>query len=497
MTRMTRILLWAFPLVCFVALFGMFGARPALAGGVVGTGNPASCTEGAFDAALAGGGVVTFNCGPNPATILLTGYKQIGSNTTIDGGHKITLDAANNRHFQVFSGRTLSLKNIRLTGGFSSNAGSIDNFGTLKTNNVTFHKNESTSDAGAISNNGTLKINNTTFTKNKALDGGGAIVNDGGTVKIKNSKFKSNKATSGASEGGAILNNAGDVVVRTTTLSKNRAAQGGAFYSDVGSTNSIKGSTLNNNTADAGAGIANYGGMELVGDTISNNIAGFQGGGIFHAGFLSITTSTIRDNHATTGGGMRHFGNSLFIQKSTFSGNSATGDGAGVYSTTNADVENSTFSGNDAGAIHGGGGWFQSRNTATFKFVTFANNTASYGAGFNADGSSSPASFIEVQNVVLSNNLGGNCAGATITSLGHNISSDTYCGAFTQQGDKTNKNANLGALANNGGPTWTHLPLLPSPLINKGVNIGGITGDQRGLPRPVGAKSDIGAVEVQ
>lgn len=497
MIRMTRVLRWTFPLVALVALLGMYGARPALASGVVGTGNPGSCTESAFDAALAGGGSVTFNCGPNPVTILLTAYKQININTTIDGGHKITLDAANNRHFQVFSGDTLSLKNIRLTGGFSPSAGSIDNFGTLKTNYVTFHKNESSSDAGAISNNGTLNINNTTFTKNKALSGGGAIMNDGGNIKIKNSTFKGNKATSVASEGGAILNNAGDVVVTASTLVKNRAGQGGAYYSDVDSTNSIKWSTLNNNGADSGAGIANYGGLQLVGATISNNIAAFQGGGIFHAGFLSITESTIRDNHATAGGGMRHFGNSLFIQKSTFSGNSATGDGAGVYSTADADIENSTFSGNDAGAINGGGGWFQSRNTATFKFVTFANNSASYGAGFNADGSSSPASFIVVQNVVVSNNIGGNCAGATITSLGHNVSSDTYCGAFTQQGDKTNKNANLGALANNGGPTWTHLPLLPSPLINKGVNIGGITTDQRGLSRPVGPKSDIGAVEVQ
>ena len=33
---------------------------------VVGDGTPASCTESAFEAAIAAGGVVTFNCGPSP-----------------------------------------------------------------------------------------------------------------------------------------------------------------------------------------------------------------------------------------------------------------------------------------------------------------------------------------------------------------------------------------------------------------------------------------------
>ena len=47
----------------------------AQAAGVVGTGTPGSCTEAALDSALAGGGAVTFNCGPNPATITLSAQK--------------------------------------------------------------------------------------------------------------------------------------------------------------------------------------------------------------------------------------------------------------------------------------------------------------------------------------------------------------------------------------------------------------------------------------
>lgn len=59
----------------------------------------------------------------------------------------------------------------------------------------------------------------------------------------------------------------------------------------------------------------------------------------------------------------------------------------------------------------------------------------------------------------------------------------------------------LGPLANNGGPTLTMAPLPGSPAINAGdAALTGapyyLTTDQRGFPRSVGGKVDIGAVEV-
>jgi hypothetical protein len=58
----------------------------------------------------------------------------------------------------------------------------------------------------------------------------------------------------------------------------------------------------------------------------------------------------------------------------------------------------------------------------------------------------------------------------------------------------------LGALADNGGPTLTHLPLLGSPAIDGGSDAAavaaGLTVDQRGQPRFLGTV-DIGAVEVE
>lgn len=95
------------------------------------------------------------------------------------------------------------------------------------------------------------------------------------------------------------------------------------------------------------------------------------------------------------------------------------------------------------------------------------------------------------------------CSG-TITSRGYNlIQSTTGCtitGIMT--GNITGVSANLGALANNGGPTLTHLPNTGSPVIDAGTNVGCAGNDQRGYNRPAegnadgNARCDIGAVEV-
>jgi hypothetical protein len=103
----------------------------------------------------------------------------------------------------------------------------------------------------------------------------------------------------------------------------------------------------------------------------------------------------------------------------------------------------------------------------------------------------------------------GNCDGA-VTSSGFNIDSGTSCGLASQTTtDHSSTNPALGALADNGGPTETILPLPGSPAIDKGSSVGqsDATHDQRGLPRPVdsptvadvagGDGSDIGAVEAQ
>ncbi len=480
--------------LCFAV--ALVGTRPALAAGVVGNGTAASCTESAFDTALAGGGSVTFNCGAVGVVITLTTNKQPAFDTTIDGGNKITLKAPNIYHFLVNPGITLTLKNIQLIQGNTSSGGSIHNYGTFKAINVKFHNNRSTDYGGAIYSEGTLVIKQSTFTKNRATFAGGAIYNNGGNATIKASTFTSNKATNASATGGAVANQDGDVRIINSTLNNNSGDEGGAFWTQFNSTNTLKNSVLSGNKGVNGAGLENFGGIEVVNSKIMNNTATGQGGGIYHGGFMSISKSTISGNKAATGGGMRDFGNSTDIQQSTFSSNQATGDGGGIYTSASLGVRNSTFSGNSAGAGHFGGAIFAYNNDISLEYVTVANNTAPTYGGVYSDGVSNAS--IYMQNTALSNNTNGNCGGATIVSGGFNLSSDNSCSSeLNQNGDQNNKNAKLGALASNGGPTQTHLPLAGSPLINKGKTDNHINFDQRGFTRPVGPKADIGAVEVQ
>ena len=87
------------------------------------------------------------------------------------------------------------------------------------------------------------------------------------------------------------------------------------------------------------------------------------------------------------------------------------------------------------------------------------------------------------------------CSG-TITSLGHNLSSDRSCG-FTAVGDLSDSDPKLGPLQDNGGPTFTQALLPGSPAIDAGDDavVATASTDQRGLPRKRGLHVDIGAYE--
>jgi hypothetical protein len=139
-----------------------------------------------------------------------------------------------------------------------------------------------------------------------------------------------------------------------------------------------------------------------------------------------------------------------------------------------------------------------------FVYDTIASNTS-------ADGSNVWTSGATLTSVgtVIALPLGGstNCAGvsAHIVSQGYNWDDDGSCGFGAGPGDHSNAgDPQLGALANNGGPTQTRLPDGdPSPLIDaipasacQTGDAAGVTTDQRGVTRPQGVGCDIGAVEV-
>ena len=89
-----------------VLLLMLFAPLPVAAGGTVGT-----CDQSSLDAALAGGGTVTFTTGS--CTIAVTSQKTITAETTIDGGGVITLSGGDaTRVFTVSNGITLTLANL-------------------------------------------------------------------------------------------------------------------------------------------------------------------------------------------------------------------------------------------------------------------------------------------------------------------------------------------------------------------------------------------------
>lgn len=98
------------------------------ANAVVGNGSPASCTEAAFDAALAtasnGGGTITFDCGPAVTMISFTDSKFLTQdNVTIDGNNRIVLKAGNAKRLFFAGTPTFRLQNITLRQGNSLGGG--------------------------------------------------------------------------------------------------------------------------------------------------------------------------------------------------------------------------------------------------------------------------------------------------------------------------------------------------------------------------------------
>ena len=230
----------------------------------------------------------------------------------------------------------------------------------------------------------------------------------------------------------------------------------------------LRGFTVTEGGPDEGGGFLNLGRLSLTSVTVSGNSAGGQlGGGILNQGTLTLTNSTVSGNSSTypgrgTGGGGIH------------------NDNSGTMT-----LMNSTVSGNTGGGIRSDG------------TMTLTNSTVS------GDGISSREGVVMLANSVVDGACDGN-----ITSNGYNIESPGNTCGFDQEGDQpsvTEEDLNLGELANNSGPTMTHLPGggdfgEDSAAIDK---IPGdscdVTDDQRGQPRPEtgGTMCDVGSVEVQ
>ncbi|GAB5519167.1 MAG: hypothetical protein RhofKO_14180 [Rhodothermales bacterium] len=293
-------------------------------------------------------------------------------------------------------------------------------------------------------------------------------------------------------DGGGIYMRSGAPTITRTIITKNSASRGGGVYASGGGP-TITLSTISENNANSGGGGFNSELSEptITSSTIFGNYAGGSGGGLLLRNAVgpapptaTITGTTIFSNSARDGGGIFALDVDLNIDRSTLSNNTARSrEGGGLYVFDGtAAVTASTIFGNTSDE-EGGGVYLTNGSTlALVSSILWGNQSTRVAstAQLGVDtGTPAAVSYSAVE--------GGLPSGTT--DGGNNVSADPR----------------LGPLADNGGPTFTHVPLgVPSSALDTGL-CSGLTMDQRGRSRPYdvsGATNvtdacDMGAVERQ
>ncbi|MET0555796.1 MAG: Calx-beta domain-containing protein [Vicinamibacteria bacterium] len=460
------------------AILGAF-AVPAFAAGVVGSGSPGSCTEAALNAALVGGGNVTFNCGGSPVVIPITVQKRLSASTVIDGGSAtlVTLDAGGasprTRHFVTNDNVSLTVRNLTLRNGRCLLASQGNPPDPLE---------PAMGYGGSIRSgiNAPLTITDSRFIdnacENTGVDfGGGAIRQRRGTLVIQRTLFQGNRAANA----GAISSSDAVVTIEDSTFLSNTtnpqlgttfSGVGGGFYNDESGNGfiTIRRTVFQGNTAAYGAGALQ-----------SYFVPGDQGL------VLEDCTFTGNSTTGTAGGGAALVQNNppgpfvpVSIVRSTFTGNSAPAGGAIFSVRTPLSVTNSTFSGNTAG-----GAITVGQSSLNLSHVTIANNQ---GGAVVMDAPSG-----SIRGSIIANNSGAQC-NAALPNAGFNVQ---FPATGTCVAGAVVADPQLGPLQNNGGPTQTRAIGGGSPALNL-VTSGcpPPATDQRGVARPAGA-CDAGAYE--
>lgn len=423
------------------------GVRPVRAdSAVVGTGTPASCTEAALNAALAElypgatapGGVLSFNCGPNPHTIVVTREKYLYDGTVVDGGGLITLSGGNStRIFFVTQQARVELHHIQLINGFAAGGGAIfvepnfsGDYTYLTLNDVTLRNNNSTTFGGAIdAEHASLSITNSHLTGNSSNQGGGAITLNEGVLTMITSEVLGNTSALPAATGGGLDVWSVTLDIQTTTFRNNHSQQsaggavslrfcggtianslmdqntagliGGGIYQSNGSV-TLSQVTLTNNTAPSGGGIANdNSALVLDGATILTGNTSTSGGGIYNFnGQVTAQNVQLLNNQAAYGGGVYNSQNgTLTLADVTLSGNSATSGGGGMYNNGQSTLTRVTMALNTAG--DGGAVFNADAANLTLTNSTFSENQANFGGGVFNNGTLSLTNITIAKNSAL------------------------------------------------------------------------------------------------
>jgi hypothetical protein len=249
----------------------------------IGDGTPESCTSEAVVRAVAAGGIITFDCGPDPVTIRMTATAKVrnanGPRIVLDGGGKVTLSGGGRR-------RILYMNTCDRAQGWTTSHCQNQDHPQLTVQNLTFADGNST---GETAEGG----------------GGGAIFVRGGRVKVINSRFVNNRCDrTGPDLGGAALrvlsqyDNRPVYVVNSTFTGG--ICSNGAALSSIGVSWVILNSVfVGNRAVGVGANPARAG-----------TPGGGSGGAIYCDGnefSVRIAGTIVEDNRANSGGGAIFF----------------------------------------------------------------------------------------------------------------------------------------------------------------------------------------------
>ena len=270
---------------------------------VVGSGTPASCSASAFVAAVAKGGVITFDCGAAPHTIVLTQTAKVFNDKSqkviIDGGGKVTLSGGG--RVRILYQNTCDEEQVWTTSHCDD-----QEYPQLTVQNLTFIDGNAKSTeegGGAIyAQGGRLKIINSHFYGNVCADvgpdiGGGAVrafqQSQGKPVYVVNSTFGAANRGNVCSNGGALSSIGVSYTVLNSTFTHNRAIGRGANPAQAGTPGGGSGGAIYND--------GNTFTLTLCGSTLTDNSANEGGGAIFfvsndRSGQLLIRDSTLRRN---------------------------------------------------------------------------------------------------------------------------------------------------------------------------------------------------------
>lgn len=234
--------------------------------------------------------------------------------------------------------------------------------------------------------------------------------------------------------------------------------------------NSLNGTIALTDATLTGAGVNSLGGaISLLRTTIT-------GGDInSSSGNVTLIDSAVRFGPSN---GVNTSSGAIGLTRSLVAGSS----NSGVNSSSGAiTIVNSTITGNDQGISAGS-------STITLDGATVA---------FNATDGIAASNVTMTHTIVASNSP--DCD-TPVNAAQFSLDSDGSCG-LAGSGNLSATNPLLGTLANNGGPTLTHMLQSGSPAIDAGSNGLCQAVDQRGVTRPIDGNADaiaicdIGAVE--